>query len=158
MINNQQSTLMTDNNPHQQAASAYGGMQKSNMSGFEVTAELYKGMIRFVGLAKNAYEGGRLDDMCMYIEKTNKILMALQSNLNFEECGEASVFLNDFYTGIFAKLTMFLRDHDPVSTFDEVYEILKPVYQIWQSHAQNAKKETPEDHVAMPIAPQSPAE
>ena len=99
MISGQQGNYnqMTDTNPYSQAAAAYGNVQAGTMSGFAVTAELYSGMIKFVGQAKSSYEAGRLDDMCLYIQKTNKILMALQSNLNFEEGGQASVFLNSYY-------------------------------------------------------------
>jgi flagellar biosynthetic protein FliS len=154
MTINQQSTFMTDNNPYKNASSAYGSMQQANISGFEVVSELYKGMIRFVGLAKSSYESGRLDDMCMYIEKTNKILMALQSHLDFEQGGEASVFLNDFYNGIFMKLFKVLRTSDPAASFDEIYEILKPVSKIWESHAENVKKASPDVHVPMPEMPE----
>ncbi len=159
MINNQQSSLMTNNHtPHHNAASAYGQVQQANISGFEVVSELYKGMIRFVGQAKESYKIGRLDDMCMYIEKTNKILIALQSHLDFEQGGEASVFLNDFYNGIFGKLFKVLRADNPEAEFDEVYEILKPVAKIWENHAENAKKGTPDTHVAMPELPNTTTE
>lgn len=138
------------NNPYQAAASAYGIRQDGNMSGFEVTSELYKGMIRFVGQAKKSYGEGKLDEMCNYIQKTNKILIALQSNLNFEEGGEAAIFLNDFYTEVFGKLFGVLRTEDPEMTFDEVHNLLKPAAQIWAAHAENAKKAMPETHVSVP--------
>jgi len=108
-------------------------------------------MIRFVGLAKIAYTKGRLDDMCMYIQKVNKILIALQSNLNFEEGEQASVFLNDFYTEIFKRLFKVLRSDNPEAEFDAVHELLKPLSQLWHSHAENAKKAVPDTHVDMPI-------
>lgn len=158
MINNQQSATMTDNNPYKNAASAYGQTQQANISGFEITSELYKGMIRFVGLAKTSYQNGRLDDMCTYIEKTNKILIALQSHLNFDEGGQASVFLNDFYNDIFARLFKVLRTENPEATFDEVHELLKPVAKIWENHAENAKKGTPDTHVEMPELPNTTTE
>lgn len=151
MITNQQNSHMTENNnPYQNAASAYGSMQQNNMSGFEVTAELYKGMIRFVGLAKQSYIDNRLEDMCLYIQKTNKILIALQSNLNFEEGGETSIFLNDLYNEIFSKLFLVLRTENPEESFNEVHNLLKPVAQIWSAHAENAKKDIPDTHIEMP--------
>ena len=92
------------------------------------------------------------------LKKINKILIALQSHLDFEQGGEASVFLNDFYNGIFAKLFKVLRADDPEAEFDEVYEILKPVAKIWENHAENAKKGTPDTHVAMPDLPNTATE
>ena len=151
MTINQQNSLMThEKTPYHNAASAYGQAQQANISGFEVVSELYKGMIRFVGQAKEAYCADDLESMCTYIEKTNKILIALQSHLDFEQGGEASVFLNDFYNGIFGKLFKVLRDGDPKEIFDEVHEDLKPLAKLWENHAENAKKGTPDTHVAMP--------
>lgn len=149
MITNQQN--MTQNtNSHYQAAAAYGNIQSGTMSGYEVAAELYKGMIKFVGQAKKCYETGKLDDMCDYIQKVNKILIALQSHLDFEQGGQAAVFLNDFYTSIFAKLFKVLRADDPIAEFDEVQQMLLPVKDIWVAHAENAKKSEPETHINMP--------
>lgn len=139
-------------NAHYHAASAYGNTQAGTMSGFAVVAELYKGMIKFVGQAKNAYEVGRLDDMCMYIQKTNKILIALQSHLDFEQGGQASVFLNDFYTGVFAKLFKVLHAENPAAEFDEVHKMLRPVKDIWVAHAENAKKAAPDEHINLPAS------
>ena len=142
-------------NAYHHAASAYGNTQKGTMSGFEVVAELYKGMIKFVGQAKQSYEKGRLDDMCLYIQKTNKILMALQSHLDFEQGGQAAVFLNDFYTGVFAKLFKVLKADNPAQEFDEVHNMLRPVKDIWIAHADNAKKGKPEDHIELPESAQN---
>ena len=148
MITNPQNP--TQMNSYYHAAAAYGNRQSGTMSGFEVVAELYKGMIKFVGLAKSAYEVGRLDEMCNYIQKTNKILIALQSNLDFEQGGEAAVFLNDFYTGVFSKLVLVLRKDNPAAEFDEVHKMLRPVKDIWVAHAENAKKGAPDTHIALP--------
>lgn len=153
-------TLMTEkkapnNNPYATAAMAYGVRQEANMSGFEVTAKLYEGMIKFVGQAKLAHEKGRLDDMCTYIGKTNKILMALQGNLNFDDGGAASVYLNDLYMEVFKRLTFVLRTDDPAAEFDSVHNLLKPVAQMWKAHAENAKKANPDTHIAVPETPSS---
>ena len=142
-----------NNQSYTNAARAYGIRQEANMSGFEVTAKLYEGMIRFVGQAKQSYEKGRLDDMCTYIGKTNKILMALQSNLNFEEGGQASVYLNDLYMEIFKRLFMVLRTENPAAEFDAVHNLLKPVAQMWQAHAENAKKANPDKEIMAPTVP-----
>lgn len=154
MMTNPQNPTQT--NAYYHAASAYSNTQAGTMSGFEVVAELYKGMIKFVGQAKKSYQGGQLDDMCHYIQKTNKILMALQSHLDFEQGGEAAVFLNDFYTGMFSKLFKVLRADDPAAEFDEVHKMLLPVKDIWVAHAANSRKDDPEDHIALPSSAQAP--
>ena len=44
MMTNQMTNNTTPNNPYASAA-AYGARQDANMSGYEVTAKLYEGMI-----------------------------------------------------------------------------------------------------------------
>lgn len=126
---------MMTNNPYQQAASAYQGAHETHMGGFDVVVELYKGIIKNVTAAKTAYQKGELEEMCKLNEKTTKILIALQSHLNHEQGGEAANFLDVFYTGIFGKLMSVLRKEDPAAAFDEILELIKPVYEIWCGHA-----------------------
>jgi len=118
---------MTDNqnppmasNPYANATSAYGIRQEANLSGFEIAAKLYDGMIRFIGQAKNAHGAGNFEEMVDLVQKTNKILMALQSALNFDDGGETSIFLNDIYMESFKRLTLVLRADDPQAEFDSV--------------------------------------
>ncbi|MGH1397646.1 MAG: flagellar protein FliS [Alphaproteobacteria bacterium] len=125
---------------HQNASSAYRTAYETNMSGMEIVAELYKGIIKNLEEAKRHYKAEKLDEMCNVNEKTNKILIALQSHLNMEEGGEASQFLNTFYNGIFAKLTRILSNDDVVAAYDEIIENVKPVYKIWCEHAANQAK------------------
>lgn len=153
---------MTDNekppmasNPYASATSAYSIRQDANMSGFEVTAKLYDGMLRFIGQAKNAHGEGKLEEMVNLIQKVNKILIALQSNLSFEgKANDASVFLNDLYTEVFKRLTFILRADDPQVEFDGIRTLLQPIAKMWNDHAENAKKGVPETHIAVPEIPQ----
>lgn len=149
-MSDNQNTPPNRSNAYVSATSAYGVRQDANMSGFEITAKLYEGMIKFVGQAKRSYTDNQLEDMCNYIQKTNKILIALQSNLNFDDGGEAAVFLNDFYTSIFGKLVAVLRTDNPEAAFDDVHELLKPAAKIWTAHAENAKRAVPASHIDLP--------
>ena len=123
--------------PHHDATNAYRTAYETNMSGMEIVAELYKGMIKNLEEAKRHYQAEKLDEMCNVNEKTNKILIGLQSHLNMEEGGEAAQFLNTFYNGIFAKLTRILSNDDVPIAYDELIESIKPVYKIWCEHAAN---------------------
>jgi len=126
------------------------------MSGFDVTAKLYEGMIRFIGQAKAAYEKDKIEDMVNLNTKTIKIASALQGHLNFEDgAKEASVFLNDLYMEVFKRLTFVLRAEDPAAEFDYVHGLLAPVAKMWNDHAENAKKGVPEAHISAPEIPQS---
>ncbi len=125
---------------YQDAATAYQDAYVSNMSGFEIVVELYKGISKNILLAKKSYESEKLDEMCKYIEKTNKILIALQSHLNHDKGGEAAVYLNNFYNGIFVSLSKVLSQPKPAEAFDHILNTVQPVYEIWCRHADTRKE------------------
>ena len=143
------------NTPYATAASAYGTAQEHNMSGFDITAKLFEGMIKFVGQAKTAYLANNLEEMVVFTTKANKIANALQSHLNFEEGGEAAVYLNDLYMEVFKRLTFVLRADDVSAEFDYVRDLLSPVSKMWNEHAKNGKKANPDTHISIPETPES---
>ena len=113
------------------ATTAYQNAYVSNISGFQIVTELYKGMMGNIEQAKLAYQAGQLDKMCHLNEKTNRILIALQSHLDFDKGGDAAVFLNQFYNSIFASLAKILRKQQPEEEFDHIIAAIKPVYERW---------------------------
>ncbi len=125
---------------YSEATDAYRSSHVNTMSGFDIVVELYKGIIKNVEHAKESYKIGRLDDMCTQIEKTNKILVALQAHLNFDNGGEAADTLNNFYNNTFASLAQVLRKPNPEDEFDKVLRSIQPVYEIWCKHAVNEKE------------------
>lgn len=132
--------MITNNkNPYSLASSAYRDSNTSTMSGFDIVVELYRGIINNIEQAKASYKEGRLDTMCNQIEKTNKILIALQSHLNFDQGGDAANVLNHFYTTTFGDLTSVLRKDNPEEEFDRIIGNIRPVYEIWCRHAANEK-------------------
>lgn len=116
---------------YEKAATAYRTAYVNNVSGFEILIELYKGMIGNIEQAKLAYQAGQLEKMCRLNEKTTKILLALQSHLDFEQGGDAAVFLNKFYNSIFASLARILRSQHPEDDFDQMIVAMREVYQRW---------------------------
>lgn len=122
---------MEQNNPYEKAATAYRSAYVNNIDGFGIVVELYKGMMGNIEQAKNAYQAGQLEQMCRLNEKTNKILVVLQSHLDFEQGGDAAIFLNQFYNSIFASLSKVLRTQDPEREFDRIRTSIEPVYQRW---------------------------
>ena len=129
-----------NNNPYKKAATAYRDTYVSNISGMEIVVELYKGMISNIENAKNAYTAGHLEKMCHLNDKTFKILIALQSNLDYEKGGDAAVFLNQFYNSIFASLTKVLREKNPEQAFNQILASMRPVYQRWQEFSAQQHK------------------
>ncbi|MGB0719333.1 MAG: flagellar protein FliS [Bdellovibrionales bacterium] len=124
---------------YQKAASAYQSSSTGDLNGFEIVVELYKGILKNIEAAKTAYQAGELEEMVRLNDKTNKILVALQSHLNFEQGGEAAIFLNSFYNQIFARIVRVLRVDDTAAEYDQIAEAVKPVYEIWCTHATNSR-------------------
>ncbi len=129
---------------HSQATNAYRSSHVNTMSGFDIVVELYKGIIKNIEQAKESYKIGRLDDMCHHIEKTNKILIALQSHLNFEEGGEAAGTLNSFYNNTSGALVKVHRADNPEQEFDKIIASIQPVYEIWCRHAAASHEDAPD--------------
>src|SRR3546814_12911538 len=65
---------------------------------------LYDGMIKEVGKAKAAILEGRIEDRFNATQKACKILLGLQSHLDFEKGGDISLMLDQFYHTIFRDL------------------------------------------------------
>ncbi|MAF97051.1 MAG: hypothetical protein CMH26_00280 [Micavibrio sp.] len=125
---------------YQKAAGAYQNTSEQHINGFEIVRELYKGMISNIEQAKDAYNDNRLEEMCLLNQKTFKILMALQSHLNFEQGGDAATFLNNFYNSIFVSLTRVLRADDTAQEFDNIIERIEPVYKRWCTFAADSRE------------------
>tara|TARA_R110002124_G_scaffold233406_1_gene398809 strand:- start:199816 stop:200343 length:528 start_codon:yes stop_codon:yes gene_type:complete len=126
-------------NQHASAAGAYRTTHVNTMSGMHIVVELYKGMISNVEQAKTAYLDGKLDQMCRLNDKTYNILVGLQTHLDYEQGGEAAVFLNQFYNTIFGSLSKVLREPDTAQAFDDILAAIHPVYQRWCEFARGEK-------------------
>ena len=135
---------MTNNtDPYKQAAHAYQDTNTTAMNNFEIVVELYKGMIKNIRMAKAARQEGKLEEMCNSIEKTNQILIGLQTHIDRENGGEAAEFLDKFYTGVFGTLAKIHKAEDPDTEFDTLLGHIQPVYEIWCRHASDASKGEP---------------
>jgi flagellar biosynthetic protein FliS len=137
---------MQENTPnHEKAATAYQSTYVNNMNGFEIVSELYKGIIKNIHQAKTAHQNGNLEDMCALNQKTFKILVALQSHLDFQQGGEAAIFLNRLYNHVFASLTKILRQDNPQQEFDRLLEILQPISKQWAKLSSPDVQDAPMD-------------
>jgi flagellar protein FliS len=122
-------------NPYQKASQAYQKKIDEALTPLQIVVELYKGMIKNTKLAKQSWEEQKLDVMSNHIIKTFDIIEALQSNLDIENGGEDSAFLNRFYTVIFSALSQATTKPDPSAYFDEIIAYMQQVHDRWYSMA-----------------------
>jgi flagellar secretion chaperone FliS len=117
------------------ALSAYQAASKMTTS-LGAVVLLYDGMIKEVGKAKAAIEEGRIEDRFNATQKACRILLGLQSHLEFEKGGDVSLMLDQFYHTIFRDLQQVnMKNSAPLC--DEVITALREVRTSWAQLAEN---------------------
>ena len=120
------------------ALSAY--QAASNMTtSLGAVVMLYDGMIKEVGKAKAAIEEGRIEDRFNATQKACKILLGLQSHLDFEKGGDVSLMLDQFYHTIFRDLQQ-INMKNSAQMCDEVIAALGEVRASWAQLAENERR------------------
>lgn len=120
------------------ALSAYAAASKMTSS-LGAVVLLYDGMIKEVGKAKTAILEGRIEDRFNATQKACKILLGLQSHLDFDKGGDVSLMLDQFYHTIFRDLQQVnMKNSAPLC--DEVIGALGEVRASWAELARNEQR------------------
>jgi flagellar protein FliS len=100
---------------------------------------LYDGMIKEVGKAKAAIEENRIEDRFNATQKACKILLGLQSHLDFDKGGDISVMLDQFYHTLFRDLQQ-VNMKNSAALCDEAIAALGEVRASWAELARNEQR------------------
>src|SRR3546814_853191 len=100
---------------------------------------LYDGMIKEVGKAKAAIQEGRIEDRFNATQKACKVLLGLQSHLDFEKGGDISLMLDQFYHTIFRDLQQ-VNMKNSAALCDEIVGALAEVRASWAQLAENERR------------------
>ena len=100
---------------------------------------LYDAMIREVAEAKAAIEENRIEDRFNATQKACKILVGLQSHLDFEKGGDISRMLDQFYHTIFRDLQQ-VNMKNSAALCDEIMTALGEVRASWSELARNEER------------------
>lgn len=141
------------------ALSAYAAASKMTSS-LGAVVLLYDGMIKEVGKAKAAILEGRIEDRFNATQKACKILLGLQSHLDFEKGGDISLMLDQFYHTIFRDLQQVnMKNSAPMC--DAVVAALGEVRSSWAQLAENERRTgSPDGAASRPVRaaePEGPA-
>jgi flagellar protein FliS len=120
------------------ALSAYHAASKHTTS-LGAVVLLYDGMIKEVSKAKAAIAEKRIEDRFNATQKACKILLGLQSHLDFEKGGDVSIMLDQFYHTIFRDLQQ-VNMKNSVTLCDEVIGALNEVRASWAQLAENEQR------------------
>jgi flagellar secretion chaperone FliS len=133
------------------ALSAYQAASKMTTS-LGAVVLLYDGMIKEVGKAKTAIEENRIEDRFNATQKACKILLGLQSHLDFEKGGDVSLMLDQFYHTVFRDLQQ-VNMKNSASACDEVTAALTEVRTSWAQLAANEQRSGTPDGSPRAAAP-----
>ena len=120
------------------ALSAYQAASKMTTS-LGAVVLLYDGMIKEVSKAKAAIEENRIEDRFNATQKACKILLGLQSHLDFDKGGDVSLMLDQFYHTIFRDLQQ-VNMKNSATLCDEIVGALGEVRTSWAQLAENEQR------------------
>ena len=82
-----------------------------NVSNTRQIVMLYDGIIKFLRNAQASYENKDFENVFSNIQKAKNIIQGLQLGINFDRGGDIAQTLNDFYDGMFFRMSLFnIRD------------------------------------------------
>lgn len=115
-----------NNSPSAMAgAAAYGRAAQSALSPAQASLILHERLCQEVVAAKAAYEAQRLDTMCRHLEKTSRVLLALQNDINLKPGYVDGAILSGFYLHLHSSLTAILVNDDIPAACDDVVTKMK---------------------------------
>ncbi|WP_053005924.1 flagellar export chaperone FliS [Kiloniella spongiae] len=120
--------------PNPYGANAYSQASK-NVSPLRAIIMLYEGAIRLINEAKRAHDEQDYEARFIAIDKASKIIIGLQGQLDFENGGDVSPMLHEFYDSLFMRM-MQANSRNPEPVFEDVLVSLKNMKETWTSVAE----------------------
>ncbi len=102
-----------------------------NVSPLKAVVMLYEGMIRLIGEAKIADLEERFEDRFNAVEKASRVLLGLQGQLDFENGGDVSPVLHEYYDSLFMRM-MQINSRNGQEVADDVLTGLRELKRTWE--------------------------
>lgn len=112
------------------AAQAYLQTHVQSRSPLELVVMLYDGLLRFLGDAGVAIDGGDLAGKRDAVSKALAVLSELQSTLNIDQGGEVATSLDSLYTYVNGRLLDASMQNDR-APLDESAKLLRTLREAW---------------------------
>lgn len=123
---------MVQKNPYAQ----YANNKVTTASPAELTLMLYEGAIKFCNIAKKDMESGEYGDAMKNVQKARKIIVELQSTLNFDY--PVAQDFDTIYTYIFHLMVEANTKHSE-EALEEVLVQLRELRDIWKQVMRQGK-------------------
>ena len=93
---------------------------------------LFDGLIESLATAKGHIQNRAIEDKSKAIARAGRIVVGLQSALDFERGGELAQNLHELYAYVTRRL-FHVNAHNDLEALDEVTTLMKDIAQAWQS-------------------------
>lgn len=129
--------IVAENMNYSQAAATYRTANETVQKTRQVVL-LYDAVIRFLQQSKTAIEEGQFEERLNLLQKSSNIIMGLHSALDFENGGEISQLLSNFYNAMDLRI-MNLNRTNSISDLEQIIREVKTMREAWQQiDGQNA--------------------
>lgn len=124
---------MAQGNPY----AKYANNKITTATPAELTLMLYEGAIKFCNMAKIDLEAGEYGDAMQHVQKARRIIVELQSTLDFKY--PVAKDFDTIYNYIFALMVECNTNHSP-EALDEILNQLRDLRDIWKQVMKTAKQ------------------
>lgn len=142
---------MVENMNYSQAAATYQSANTTVQKTRQVVL-LYDAVIRFLQQSKTAIEAQQYEERFNLLQKSSNIMMGLNGVLDFENGGEISGMLSNFYNAMDLRIQALNRSNN-ISDLERIIREVKNMRDAWdQIDVQSIAKEIEPEvaHVAEP--------
>ena len=108
---------------------------------------LYDGIIRMVSQSIEAIKKGDFETRYNLLVRASEVVAGLQNSLDFENGGEISGLLFDYYSGIDARIFSVHRSND-IAVCEQVIKELKTMRNVWDEIDRGKNAEAAREAVA----------
>lgn len=124
---------------YSQAAASYRTANETVQKTRQVVL-LYDAVIRFLQQSKTAIENKQYEERFNLLQKSSNILMGLNSALDFEQGGEISQMLSNFYSAMDLRI-MTLNRSNSVEDLERIIREVKTMRDAWSEIDEQATRE-----------------
>ena len=128
------------------AASSLAGVQ-----GTQLTQMLFDGLVDAMVALRGHIQHRSIQAKSVQVNKVQRIVLGLQSTLDFERGGEIARNLDELYRYVIRRL-VHVHAHNDVEALDEVTGLMREIRDAWRTLLPNA----PAAAAAVPSAPTRP--
>jgi len=92
---------------------------------------LFDGLIESLALAQGHLQRGAIQEKCKCLSRASRIVVGLQSSLDFDKGGELAQNLNELYSYVTRRL-LYANAQNDLLAVTEVHGLMSDIRQAWQ--------------------------